>query len=74
MTTKKLPGGNILPHNPLKAARVLDEVKKLKGDTPWIQFELELLADRYPGNAVLKGALGDVTRKAKTRQLKVEHE
>ena len=74
MTTKKLPGGNILPHNPLKAAKVLDEVKKLKGDTTWIQFELELLVDRYPGNAVLKGALGDVTSRPKGKQAKVEHE
>lgn len=74
MNTKRLLGGNILPHNPLKTARVLDEVRKLKGDTIWTQFELELLVDRYPGNALLKRVLGDVTSKAKGKQAKVEHE
>jgi len=65
MTTEKLPN-QVLPHNPLKAVGVLDEVNRLKGNRTWIQFELELLVDKYPDNAVLKGALGEVTGKVKT--------
>jgi hypothetical protein len=57
--------GNLLPHNPLTAAGVLDELKKLRGDKPWIQFELELLCKQYPSNTTFKMALDKITAKAK---------
>lgn len=60
--------GNILPHNPLTVAGVLDELKKLKGNKPWTQFELELLCKQYPDNATFKVALDKITSKAKTVQ------
>ncbi len=55
---------NILPHNPLTAAGVLDELKKLKGNKPWVQFELELLCKQYPGNTSFRTALDKITAKA----------
>ena len=55
--------GNILPHNSLTAAGVLDELKKLKGDKPWIYFEPELLTAQYPDNTIFKAALKQYTTK-----------
>jgi len=56
----------VLPHNPLKDAGLLDEVKRLKGDKPWLQFELELLTAKYPDNKKLSEALAGI--KAKVEQ------
>jgi hypothetical protein len=64
MVEAKRELGNMLPHNPLTVAGALAELKKLKGDKPWIQFELELLCKQYPGNATFKTALEKITAKA----------
>lgn len=59
---------NLLPHNPLNAAGVLEELKKLKGEKPWVQFELELLCAQYSDNATFKAAADKITGKAKAEQ------
>ncbi len=74
MTTKKLPGGNILPHNPLKTAGLLDEVKRLKGDKTWLQFDCECIMAKHPSNLVVKRVLDKIAGKAKTKQSEVSHE
>jgi len=51
---------NLLPHNPLNAAGVLEELKKLKGEKSWVQFELEILCAQYPDNTVFTEALAKV--------------
>jgi hypothetical protein len=61
--TKREPG-NFLPHNPLKVSGVLEELKKLRGEKPWIQFELELLCKQYPSNTIFKTALERINAKA----------
>ncbi len=66
MVEAKRELGNILPHNPLTASGVLDELKKLRGDKPWIRFELELLCKQYPGNSTFKTALEKITAKPTT--------
>jgi hypothetical protein len=45
-------------------------VKRLKGDKPWLQFELELLLVGYPDNAKFKEAVASITGKAKAAQPK----
>lgn len=67
MTTKKLPGGNILPHNPLKAAGLLNEVKRLKGEKTWLQFDCECILAKHPNNLVVKRVLDKITGKPKTK-------
>ena len=68
MTTEKLPSGNILPHNPLKTAGLIDEVKRLKGDKAWLQFECECILAKHPNNLVVKRVLDKITGKAKAKQ------
>ena len=63
MVDAKSEPSNILPHNPLTNVGVLGELKKLKGDKPWIQFELELLCTQFPTNASFKMALEKITSK-----------
>jgi hypothetical protein len=63
--------GNILPHNTLTAAGVLDELKKLKGDKPWVEFELELLCKQFPNNASFKAALDKIIGKTKVDKPKL---
>ncbi len=53
--TKKAPS-YLLPHNPL-AQDIIEELKRLKGDKPWLKFELEMLTARYPDNTIFKTAL-----------------
>ena len=71
MTTKKLPGGNILPQNPLKAAGLLDEVKRLRGDKTWLQFDCECIMAKHPNNLVAKRMLDKITGKTKAKQSEV---
>lgn len=71
MTLKKLPGGNILPHNPLKAAGLLDEVKRLKGEKTWLQFDCECILAKYSNNPVVKRVLDKITGKPKTKRSEV---
>jgi hypothetical protein len=68
MVEAKKEPGNILPHNPLTAAGVLAELKKLRGEKSWVQFELELLCKQYPGNTTFKTALDKITTKSKKAQ------
>ena len=65
MAETKRELGNFLPHNPLVASGVLSELKKLRGDKPWIQFELELLCKQYPSNTTFEKALEKINAKAK---------
>lgn len=67
MTTEKLSNSNILPHNPIKAAGLLDEVKRLKGDKTWIEFECECILAKHPDSQVVKQALTKITGKAKAK-------
>ena len=69
MTTKKLPVGNILPHNPLKAAGLLDEVKRLKGNKTWLQFDCECILAQYPSNLVVKRVLDKIAGKTKRSEV-----
>lgn len=48
---------NVLPHNPLDAKGLMNEVKTLKGDKGWLQWELECILAKYPGNKTLEAAL-----------------
>jgi hypothetical protein len=54
-----------LPNNPLTAAGVFDELKRLKGDKAWLEFELELLTAQYPDNKVLCRRSGKVPGQCK---------
>ncbi|MFA5309222.1 MAG: hypothetical protein WC370_07040 [Dehalococcoidales bacterium] len=69
MAKQKQPG-NLLPHNPLTAAGVLAELKRLKGNRAWLEFELELLAAKYPDNTIFRTALEHYTTKATTATAK----
>jgi len=48
---------NILQHNPLTNAGVFDEVKKLKGDKSWQQFDVECINANFPASKLFKKAL-----------------
>jgi len=63
---------NVLPHNPLTTAGVLDELKTLKGEKPWILFELELLCKQYPNNTKFKEALEKLAANTTQAQTKAE--
>ena len=55
---------NVLPHNPLTKKGLMEEVKKLKGEgKPWLQFDLECILAKYPGNKKLAAVLAEVTAK-----------
>ncbi len=71
MTTEKLTGSNILPHNPLKAAGLLDELKRLKGDKTWLQFECECILAKHPDSQVVKQALAKITGTVNAKQPEV---
>ncbi len=60
--TKRAPS-YILPHNPL-GVTIIEELKRLKGEKAWLQWELELLTAQYPDNTILKAALEQYTTKA----------
>ncbi len=64
MVKEKTGQSHLLPHNPLTAAGVLAELKRLKGSKAWLEFELELLAAKYPDNTIFKTALEQYTTKA----------
>jgi hypothetical protein len=64
MEKAKREPGYVLPHNPLTAAGVLDEIKQLKGNKTWLQWELELLTAQYPDNTTFKAALEQYRAKA----------
>lgn len=64
MAKVKREPGYALPHNPLTAAGVIEEAKRLKGEKPWLQWELELLTAQYPDNTTFKAALEQYGAKA----------
>ncbi|MFC2022388.1 hypothetical protein ACFLTR_04185 [Chloroflexota bacterium] len=69
MTIEKLPSSNILPHNPLNAAGLLDEVKRLKGDKTWLQVDCECILAKHPGSQVVKQALAQITGTANVKKI-----
>lgn len=64
MVKAKREHSYLLPHNPLTAAGVLAELKRLKGDKAWLEFELELVTGQYPDNAIFRAALEQYRAKA----------
>ena len=44
----------------------MDELKRVKGDKTWPQWELEMLTAQYPDNATFKAALEQYNAKAAT--------